>query len=46
MTALPAISVNIEHLHDEVIGYAVTKVIDEANIQSLLTPRVLKLNGL
>ena len=43
MTALPAISVNIEHLHNEAIGYAVIEVIDEADIQSLTTPEGFKI---
>ena len=37
MTALPAISVNIEQLPAEAIGYVVIEVIDEVDIQPLST---------
>lgn len=38
MTALPAISVNINQLPAEAIGYVVIEIIDEADIQPLSTP--------
>jgi NADPH-dependent ferric siderophore reductase len=38
MTALPAISVNIEQLPADARGYAVIEVIDESDIQALHTP--------
>ncbi|BES69052.1 siderophore-interacting protein [Marinobacter nanhaiticus D15-8W] len=38
MTALPAISVNLELLPDDARGYAVIEVIDESDIQSLARP--------
>ena len=42
MTALPAISVNIEQLPAEAIGYVVIEVIDEGDIQPLPTPAGIK----
>lgn len=38
MTALPAISVNTEHLPADAVGYLVMEVIDEADIQPLPLP--------
>jgi NADPH-dependent ferric siderophore reductase len=46
MTALPAISVNIEQLPAEAIGYVVIEVIDEADIQPLPTLAGLKVKWL
>lgn len=38
MTALPAISVNIEQLPDDARGYAVIEILDESDIQSFQIP--------
>ena len=38
MTALPAITVNLEHLPRDARGYAVIEVIDESDIQPLIVP--------
>ncbi len=46
MTALPAISVNIEQLPAKAIGYVVIEIIDEADIQPLLTPVGLEVKWL
>ena len=43
MTALPAISVNIENLLSHTVGNIVIEVIDEADIQSLVTPEGVKI---
>lgn len=44
MTALPALSVNLEQLPADARGHAVIEVRDEADIQSLTHPRGLKLH--
>ena len=46
MTALPAISVNIEQLPADAVGYAVIEVIDEADIQPLPAPVGLEIDWL
>ena len=46
MTALPTISVNIEQLPAEAIGYVVIEVIDEADIQPLPTLAGLRVKWL
>jgi len=46
MTALPAISVNIEQLPATATGYVVIEVIDEADIQPLPTPDGLEVKWL
>ena len=46
MTALPAISVNIEQLPPETIGYIVVEIFDEADIQALPVPKGVQLNWL
>ena len=46
MTALPAISVNIEQLPTETIGYIVVEIFDEADIQALPIPKGVQLNWL
>lgn len=43
MTALPAISVNLEQLPDQARGYAVLEVISEADIQPLKVPANVEL---
>jgi len=44
MTALPALSVNLEQLPDDARGYAVIEVREEADIQSLKHPPGLKIH--
>lgn len=44
MTALPALSVNLEQLPDDAQGYAVIEVREEADIQSLKYPPRLKIH--
>lgn len=46
MTALPAISVNLEQLPADARGHAVIEVIDERDIQSLVHPAGIKLHWL
>ena len=43
MTALPAISVNLEQLPDQASGYAVLEVLSEADIQPLKVPANVQL---
>lgn len=46
MTALPAVSVNLEQLPDDAKGYAVIEVIDERDIQPLTHPAGVELHWL
>ena len=46
MTALPAISVNIERLPTNAVGYVVMEVIDESDIQTLPVPVGVKVKWL
>jgi NADPH-dependent ferric siderophore reductase len=44
MTALPAISVNIEQLPDHARGYAVIEILHESDIQALQTPEAFEIH--
>jgi len=44
MTALPAISVNIEQLPDHARGYAVIEILHESDIQALQTPDAFEIH--
>jgi len=46
MTALPAISVNIEELPENAVGYLVIEVIDEADAQELPVPEGIEVKWL
>jgi NADPH-dependent ferric siderophore reductase len=46
MTAMPAISVNIENLPSDAIGYALIEVIDEEDIQQLSKPNGFEIKWL
>ena len=46
MTALPAISVNIEQLPPETLGYIIVEIFDEADKQALPVPKGVQLKWL